>query len=158
MKASSKQFRYQLALAILLSMAVTGVATASELVADIWKDPNCGCCKVWMDRLKEAGINARVFNTGNAGARLRLGVPAKLGSCHTARINGYVIEGHVPVADIQRLLREKPKAIGLAVPGMPLRSPGMDGSAYGNRKMAYNVLLVQSDGSTSVYQSYPGSQ
>jgi hypothetical protein len=113
---------------------------------------------VWVDHLKEAGITVRVFNTGNTGARARLGIPAKLGSCHTAKINGYVIEGHVPAADIQRLLREKPKAVGLAVPGMPLGSPGMDGPVYGNRVMAYDVLLVQADGSTSVYQSYPGSQ
>lgn len=145
-------------LLIVLSMVFSGMAAASDLVADIWKDPNCGCCKLWMEHLKEAGINVRVSETGNTAARARLGMPAKLGSCHTARINGYVIEGHVPVADIQRLLREKPKALGLAVPGMPLGSPGMDGPAYGNRAVAYDVLLVQADGSTRVYQSYQGSQ
>lgn len=158
MKSSSTNHRHLSAVVVLLAMAVTGMAAASELVADVWKDPNCGCCKVWVDHLKEAGITVRVFNTGNTGARARLGIPAKLGSCHTAKINGYVIEGHVPAADIQRLLREKPKAVGLAVPGMPLGSPGMDGPVYGNRVMAYDVLLVQADGSTSVYQSYPGSQ
>lgn len=145
-------------LVVLLSMAVSSAAAATELVADIWKDPNCGCCKLWMERLKEGGINVRVFDTGNTGARARLGIPAKLGSCHTAKINGYVIEGHVPVTDILRLLREKPQAVGLAVPGMPLGSPGMDGPVYGNRAVAYDVLLVQANGSTSVYQSYQGSQ
>lgn len=144
-------------LLILLSMAFAGNATASGFIAEVWKDPNCGCCKLWMERLKEAGINVRAFETGNTGVRARLGIPARLGSCHTARIDGYAIEGHVPVADIQRLLREKPKGVGLAVPGMPLGSPGMDGPAYGNRKTAYDVLLVQADGSTSRYQSYQGS-
>ena len=81
-------------------------------------------------------------------------MPIKFGSCHTARIGGYTIEGHVPAREIQRLLQEKPKAVGLAVPGMPVGSPGMDGPAYGQRKDPYDVILVKADGSSTVYKSY----
>jgi hypothetical protein len=94
---------------------------------------------------------------GNTAARKRLGLPESLASCHTAWVGGYVIEGHVPAADIERLLKQKPAAMGLAVPGMPIGSPGMDGSAYKGRKDAYQVLLVKRDGSTSVFASYAGS-
>jgi len=79
----------------------------------------------------------------------------KYGSCHTALVNGYVVEGHVPARDLQRLLKERPKALGLAVPGMPVGSPGMDGPAYGGRKDAYAVLLLQRDGGSAVYHAYP---
>ena len=81
-------------------------------------------------------------------------MPQQLASCHTASVGGYVIEGHVPARDIQRLLTEKPTALGLAVPGMPIGSPGMDGEVYGGRRDPYQVLLVQKDGSTQVFQSY----
>ena len=96
----------------------------------------------------------RVFDTGNNAMRSKLGIPTSLGSCHTARVGGYAIEGHVPVREIQRLLREKPKAIGLTVPGMPVGSPGMDGPVYKGRKDPYQVLLIQPNGATSVYQKY----
>ena len=138
----------------LSSMLSTGVATASELSAEVWKDPNCGCCNDWIAHIEEAGFQVQAFNTGNNGIRARLGIAQKLGSCHTAKIDGYAIEGHVPAADIKRLLEEKPEAIGLAVPGMPIGSPGMDGPAYGDRKDPYDVLLIHVDGSTSVYQDY----
>lgn len=86
--------------------------------------------------------------------RAQLGIPVELGSCHTAWVAGYAIEGHVPVQEIRRLLREKPKAVGLAVPGMVIGSPGMDGPLYKGRKDAYAVLLIQRGGQTSVYQKY----
>ena len=121
---------------------------------EVWKDPECGCCKDWVSHLEANGFQVKVHDSGNAQARSRLGVPDKLGSCHTALIGGYALEGHVPARDIQRLLKERPKAVGLAVPGMPVGSPGMDGAAYGGRKDAYDVLLIQADGSTRVYQSY----
>ena len=89
-----------------------------------------------------------------APVKRRLGVPSALESCHTALVEGYVIEGHVAADLIDRLLRERPKIAGLAVPGMPVGSPGMDGPAYGGRKQPYDVLLVQRDGGTRVYQSY----
>jgi hypothetical protein len=81
-------------------------------------------------------------------------VPQKYGSCHTALVDGYAIEGHVPAREVQRLLRERPSAVGLVVPGMPIGSPGMDTPAYGGRRDAYAVLLLAADGSTTVYASY----
>jgi hypothetical protein len=123
---------------------------------EVWKSPACGCCKDWMAHLEVHGFEiAKVHDVSNTGARGRLGIPAALGSCHTALIGGYAIEGHVPAADIARLLRERPaNAAGLAVPGMPVGSPGMDGPAYGVRKDAYDVLLVAKDGSHRVFASH----
>lgn len=122
---------------------------------EVWKDPNCGCCQEWVRHLESHGFQVTVHDDGNTRARGRLGIPEKLGSCHTAVVGGYAIEGHVPAADIQRLLRERPPAVGLAVPGMPVGSPGMDGGVYGGRRDAYEVLLVARDGSTRVFRSYP---
>lgn len=120
----------------------------------VWKDPNCGCCNDWIRHLQENGFDVRAFDTGNIAARRRLGMPEPFGSCHTAQVGGYVIEGHVPATDIHRLLQEKPSAIGLSVPRMPIGSPGMDGPEYGGRKDPYDVLLVQRDGTSRVYASY----
>ena len=121
---------------------------------EVWKDPDCGCCKDWVIHLEANGFAVRVNDSGNAAARARLGMPTKLGSCHTGWVDGYAIEGHVPAREIIRLLREKPAVLGLAVPGMPVGSPGMDGAVYGDRRDPYDVLLVSRDGSTRVYQSY----
>ena len=129
-------------------------ASAAAPLVEIWKDPNCGCCQDWVKHLNANGYATRVHDDGNDAARRRLGVPAKLGSCHTGMVGGYALEGHVPAREVRRLLQEKPKAIGLAVPGMPVGSPGMDGAAYGNRRDPYDVLLVLADGGTRVYQSY----
>ena len=123
-------------------------------VLQVWKDPNCGCCKDWVVHLQAEGFQVQTFDTGNAAVRKRLGLPDKFGSCHTGLVGGYVIEGHVPAREIRRLLTEKPKAIGLAVPGMPVGSPGMDGAEYGNRRDPHDVVLVMPDGSARVYQSY----
>lgn len=120
----------------------------------VWKDPNCGCCKDWVTHLEQAGFKVSVQETGNAATRKRLGMPENLGSCHTAEVAGYAIEGHVHAKEIQRLLREKPQALGLAVPGMPTGSPGMDGAIYQGRKDPYDVLLVAKGGATSIYQRY----
>lgn len=129
-------------------------AAAKPLFAEVWKDPNCGCCKDWVIYLEANGFTVRVNDSGNTAARARLGIPTKLGSCHTGLVEGYAIEGHVPAREIIRLLREKPAVLGLAVPGMPVGSPGMDGAVYGDRRDPYDVLLVSRDGSTRVYQSY----
>ena len=123
-------------------------------VLQVWKDPNCGCCKDWISYLQRDGFQVQVFETGNTAVRQRLGLPQKYASCHTALIGGYVVEGHVNTREIRRLLAEKPKAIGLSVPGMPIGSPGMDGPEYGGRKDPYDVVLVLPDGSGRVYQSY----
>ncbi len=154
MQSVQKMNRRRLLAGVLLLPVVSAWAMPERTVVEVWKDPSCGCCKDWVAILQKAGFDVRVLETGNNGVRAKLGIPAKLGSCHTARVSGYALEGHVPVREIQRLLREKPKAVGLAVPGMPVGSPGMDGPAYNGRQDPYAVLLVQRDGSTSVYQTY----
>lgn len=121
---------------------------------EVWKDPNCGCCKDWIVHLERNGFRTQTHDTGNTAARIRLGMLQKYASCHTALVEQYVIEGHVPAREIQRLLRERPQALGLAVPGMPVGSPGMDGKIYGDRKDRYDVLLIARDGSSRVFQSY----
>jgi len=133
-------------------------ASPSKPLVEVWKDPNCGCCHLWVEHLQAEGFQVKVNDVGNTAARKRLGMPEALGSCHTARVGGYVIEGHVPAADIRRLLKEKPQALGLAVPGMPIGSPGMDGPEYKGRKVPYAVLLVQSDGSTRTFTRYAGDR
>lgn len=126
------------------------------LEIQVWKDPNCGCCNAWIEHLEKNGFSPTVIDAGNNAARTRLGLPQKFASCHTGLIQGYVIEGHVPAADIRRLIKEKPDAIGIAVPGMPIGSPGMDGSDYGNQRDPFQVLLIQRNGLSRVFNSYPG--
>ena len=142
-----------LALAPLTWSAMAASPRTAPLI-EVWKSPTCGCCHDWIRHLEASGFRTRAFDTGNAEARVRLGMPQRLGSCHTARVEGYVLEGHVPAADIKRLLRERPKALGLAVPAMPVGSPGMDGPEYGGRRDPYDVLLVAADGGTLVYQHH----
>ena len=145
----------RLAAAAAAVIASPWVAAAKAApVMEVWKDPQCGCCKEWIRHLKDNGIAAVVHDTGNAHARARLGIAKALGSCHTGLIGGYAIEGHVPAREIHRLLGERPAAIGLAVPGMPVGSPGMDGAIYRGRVDPYDVLLVLRDGRTRVFQSY----
>jgi hypothetical protein len=146
--------------AMLLGLATVAAAqnraAGKPPLMQVWKDPQCGCCGDWVRHLQSQGFLVQVIDTGNVAARKRLGMPDKLGSCHTARIGGYVIEGHVPAADILRLLREQPEALGLAVPGMPIGSPGMDGPEYKGRRDPYDVLLVLRGGATRVFQHFPG--
>jgi Cu/Ag efflux protein CusF len=147
------------AAALLGITAATGfhrTALAQATTVQVWKDPNCGCCHLWVEHLQASGFKVEVRDVGNTAARKRLGMPENLGSCHTASVGGYVIEGHVPAADIHRLLKERPVALGLSVPGMPIGSPGMDGPEYKGRKDAYDVLLVQKDGTVKSFQRYPG--
>lgn len=138
----------------LLCRPSAALAQGPTIFAEVWKSPTCGCCKDWITHLEANGFRVKVHDVGNTAARARLKIAAKLGSCHTALVGGYAIEGHVPAADIQRLLKERPDAIGLAVPGMPHGSPGMDGPAYGNRQDPYDVLLIAQDGSTRVFSTY----
>jgi len=143
---------------LLLGLAALPFASFAQapakVLVEVWKDPNCGCCKDWVKHLQAHGFAVKVNDTGNEAMRAKLGMPAKLGSCHTALVGGYAVEGHVPAKDVQRLLKEKPQAIGLTVPGMPVGSPGMDGGLYGNRKDPYDVLLVLKSGDTRVFSSY----
>ncbi len=114
----------------------------------VYKSPTCGCCDLWIDHVKAAGFRAVGRNVRDVTALKReLGLPLNLASCHTGLVGGYLVEGHVPADLIQRLLEERPAALGLAVPGMPMGSPGMEGP----RKERYDVLLVGRDGSTRVY-------
>ncbi|MBW0172298.1 MAG: copper-binding protein [Hydrogenophaga sp.] len=150
--------RQLLSAAIGLSLASPLAFAQTPLPAlQVWKDPNCGCCNDWVALLRADGFQVQVFDSGNTAVRQRLGLPARYGSCHTALVGGYVVEGHVAASEIRRLLAEKPDAIGLAVPGMPVGSPGMDGPVYGERRDAYDVLLVQRDGSSRVFQRHAGN-
>jgi hypothetical protein len=153
MTSTSLQRRRLLGAALLAPMAAAATTPPKPLV-QVWKSPSCGCCKDWIAHLEANGFAAKVHDVGNTGMRGRLGIPAALGSCHTTLIGAYAIEGHVPAADIRRLLAERPNALGLAVPGMPVGSPGMDGAIYGERRDPYDVLLVVRDGDTRVFTSY----
>lgn len=127
------------------------LALAAAPVIDVFKSASCGCCKAWVEHLKANGFVTRVTDVDDPSAyRKRGGIPDALGSCHTGMVGGYAIEGHVPASDIKRLLAQKPKARGLAVPGMPLGAPGMEGP----RKDPFDVLLVQGDGQTRVFQRH----
>jgi len=118
---------------------------------EVWKDSACGCCKEWIAQLRGAGFDVVANDTGNVAARRRARISEEYASCHTALVGGYAIEGHVPVREIRRLLRERPDAIGLAVPGMVVGSPGME---QGDRREPYAVLLLHRDGGSSTYSKY----
>jgi hypothetical protein len=119
----------------------------------VHKSPTCGCCVVWVKHLEAAGFSVKTQDSNDMDAiKSRLGVPAGKGSCHTAEVGGYFVEGHVPAADIKRLLAEKPDARGLTVPGMPLGSPGME--VPDGRVQPYAVELVGRDGRTRVYSRH----
>jgi hypothetical protein len=141
-------------LALALFAANSRVHSTTLTAVEVWKGPTCGCCGDWIKHLEANGFRVTAHPSGNGDVRARLGMPIRYGSCHTALIQGYAIEGHVPAREIRRLLREQPKAVGLAVPAMPVGSPGMDGPQYSGRVDAYDVLLVQPDGSAVVYQPY----
>jgi hypothetical protein len=134
------------------SLAQASWAAPATSVIDVYKSPTCGCCNKWIDHLKANGFGVRSYDTDNvAQHKARLGVPPGYGSCHTAEVDGYVIEGHVPAREIKRLLKEKPRARGLVVPAMPVGSPGMEADG---RKDPYKVFLVIRNGSTRTYVQY----
>jgi hypothetical protein len=142
------------AAALLAASGRAAASTAKPPPMQVWKSPTCGCCNDWIAILQAEGFSVKAIDEGNTAARQRLGIPAKLGSCHTALIGGYAVEGHVPPREIRRLLAEQPAAVGLTVPGMPIGSPGMDGPEYNGRRDPYDVLLVLRDGNTRVFASY----
>jgi hypothetical protein len=119
----------------------------------VYKDPTCGCCSLWVEHLRKAGFSATVTDAEDMSAiKAKHGVPTQARSCHTAIVDGYVIEGHVPAADIQRLLKERPKIVGIAVPGMPIGSPGMEVASV--KPQPYDVLAFDKAGQTSVFASH----
>ena len=132
--------------------AQEGVSTVEKKpTITVYKDPSCGCCKNWIQYLTKHGYKVDAKDTPDMPAIKRtLGVPEALTSCHTAVVNGYLIEGHVSAEDIDRLLAQKPKIAGLAVPGMPSNSPGMDGP----RTKAYQVLAFDKNGKTTVFSTH----
>lgn len=137
-----------LAAALLVQLASSAWANDSLPVVQVYKSASCGCCSKWVDHMQANGFKVITKDMDDVTPhKQRLGVPVGLGSCHTAEVGGYLVEGHVPAADIKRLLAQKPKAKGLVSPGMPQSAPGMDMPG----KIPYDVLLVRTDGSTVVY-------
>jgi hypothetical protein len=141
--------------AAVASLLQTGTLFARDKeVITVHKDPTCGCCSGWVEHLQKAGFDTNVLDTSGLDAvKRRLGIPDDLAACHTAEVAGYIIEGHVPAAALRRLLTEKPQATGLAVPGMPVGSPGMEGG----RPEKYDVVLFGRDGRRT-YMSFIGEQ
>lgn len=138
-------------LAVAVVIGLPMLASAATQAVEVYKSATCGCCKEWLKHLRANGFAVNAHDVANpSDMREKMGMPDRLGSCHTAVIGGYAIEGHVPAAEIKRLLAEKPKAKGLVVPAMPAGSPGMEGPMH----IPYDVLLVRVDGSTTVYKHY----
>lgn len=133
--------------------AAPAAAVGAPLLT-VHKHPSCGCCGVWIEHMRQAGFRVEARDTAQMSpVKAAAGVPEALASCHTAEVDGYFIEGHVPAADVARLLRERPAARGLAVPGMPLGSPGMEHPE--GIEQPYTVELVLEDGSTRPFNRYP---
>lgn len=134
--------------------AAADTAPADTVV--LYKTPTCGCCRLWGDHMAGEGFAVVSRDVTDLQAvKDSLGVPASAASCHTSTVGGYVVEGHVPADQVRRLLRERPDARGIAVAGMPIGSPGME---QGSRRDPYDVLLVSTDGATSVFESIPGTR
>lgn len=133
------------------AMLLLDLQAATDQIT-VYRVEGCDCCLKWVDHLRKNGFQVTVEAVpSTAEYRRQFGVPDNVKSCHTGLVNGYAIEGHVPAAEIHRLLKERPNAKGLAVPGMPLGSPGMEA----DKNQAYSVLLFDAEGRTSVYQEYP---
>ena len=130
----------------------SGGAEASASTLVVYKSPSCGCCSSWIDHMKEAGFDVEVHDTDNLDAvKAQSGVTRNVSSCHTAKIGGYIVEGHVPAEDVTRLLAERPAVLGLAVPGMPIGSPGMEQGSPANYQ-DYDVVAFDGQGRTSVFR------
>lgn len=141
--------KVQFLIVVMLLSACTGGADDALPVVVVYKTPACGCCLAWSDHMRAAGFEVEVRDVDDLEPiKVRMGVPPGYGSCHTAVVGDYFVEGHVPAGDVTRLLAEKPPARGLTVPGMPLGSPGME---QGEMRQPYDVMLVAKDGSTTVF-------
>lgn len=147
--------------AVLLAAAASALPTlglsGNALTIHVVEGRGCECCKQWTNYLRENGFQVTSeerFGTLLMQHKIDLGVPVELTSCHTGSIEGYFLEGHVPVADIRQLLRDRPDALGVTVPGMPFGSPGMGSES---RRVAYDVLLIRKDGSSEIFNSYPAA-
>ena len=133
------------------AVAVAGARGLAQKGAaiQVYKDPTCGCCALWVEHLRKAGFSATVTDAADMTAvKDKHGVPRQARSCHTAMVDGYVVEGHVPAEDVQRLLKQRPAVVGLGVPGMPIGSPGME---QGDRVDPYDVLLFDEAGKATTF-------
>lgn len=138
---------------ILSLMLITSSIFAMEgKTMTVYKSPYCGCCSEWIDIMKSKGFKVDVIETNEVNnIKQKAGLQAGQTSCHTAFVDGYVVEGHVDYSAVKKMLVEKPNILGITVPGMPIGSPGME---QGNTKQAYNILYVNKDGSTGVYEAH----
>ncbi|MEA1835134.1 DUF411 domain-containing protein [Methylobacterium durans] len=156
MKARSKTTRRAVLAGMVVGLALGRQALAAGLPeVAVTRDPTCGCCEKWVAHLREAGFAVTVTEGPVNPVKVRLGVPRDLASCHTAQVGGYAIEGHVPAGAIRRLLAEKPQGTGLAVPGMPAGSPGME--VDGMEPATYDVVLFGPEGRTT-FARYRGGE
>jgi hypothetical protein len=136
------------ALAAAAGMAQQQPSSAKPTLT-VYKSPTCGCCSMWAEHMRRAGFDVKQINVDDLDAVKRTyGVPPALGSCHTGLVNGYVVEGHVPADAVLRMLKEKPQIVGIAVPGMPIGSPGME---QGSRRDPYSIMSFDKAGKTAVY-------
>ena len=138
------------AVVVLAAFVVRAQANADKTAITVYKSPTCGCCAKWVDHLEDHGFDVTSTDMPNVTPmKQRLGVPQKLASCHTAVVGGYVVEGHVPADVIRKMLEEKPAVVGIAVPGMPIGSPGMEGP----NPQAYDIIAFKKDGGEQVFAS-----
>jgi hypothetical protein len=137
---------------LFLALITSSVFAMEGKTMTVYKSPSCGCCTKWIDIMKSKGFEVKTIETNEVNTiKQKAGLQAGQTSCHTAFVDGYVVEGHVDYSAVKKMLVEKPNIIGITVPGMPVGSPGME---QGNTKQAYDVLYVNKDGSTGVYESH----
>ena len=155
MKGTMSITKILAAVGAVAALSVAGVSFAQKPAptVQVYKSPTCGCCALWVKHLEAHGFATRVIESNDvASIKAQRGVPARVQSCHTAIVDGYVIEGHVPATDVHRLLRERPAVAGIAVPGMPIGSPGME--VPGQRPQPYDVVAFDKQGQLKVYASH----
>jgi hypothetical protein len=152
--------RFVIGLSAVVFVAALGVATAQQKPVSsrtpivVYKTPTCGCCAMWVEHMRQNGFQAEVHDVSAAQVRAvskAAGLSEEGSSCHTAKVGNYIVEGHVPAADVQRMLKEKPASAGIAAPGMPAGSPGME---MGGRKDAYDVISFTKAGKTAVFAKH----
>ena len=138
--------------AAVLGLGATGIAAAADDEVTMFKDPYCGCCGKWAEHMREHGFKVKeVISQEMDQIKHQAGVPRALGSCHTAKVGNYIVEGHVPATDVKRMLSEKPAITGISAPGMPMGSPGMEGPYPADR---YDVVSFDAEGKTAVFASH----
>jgi hypothetical protein len=148
MKMNKKLLALVMPLSIIFQSAIA--ENTKEIL--VYRSPTCSCCGKWLEHMKQNNFEVKDIVTEDMDqVKAKLGVPKQLASCHTAVIDGYVVEGHVPAADIEKMLKDKPKFAGLSVPGMPMGTPGME---MGGRKDPYQVISFDKDNNQQIYNSY----